>query len=596
MTVTVPHIRVLDGETINQIAAGEVVERPASIVKELIENSIDAGAATITVEISSNKKEITRIRIIDDGRGIPSDEVTLAFSPHATSKIQTAEDLNTCHTLGFRGEALASIAAIAYVTMVTRFRDEDAGTRLIISGGEILELGATGAPVGTTLTVEEIFFTTPARRKFLKSLATELSRISSVIEVFSLLYPVITFRYILNGQEKSTSHGTRTLGEVLRALRPDEAGKMIPVSGEEHGIVLDGFISHPELIRQNTQRILIAVNGRMIVSSRISGAIRAGYGTLIPSHSFPIAVLKINLDPARVDANIHPTKREIRISDEPEFLRFIASRVKEALQGQDLSHSGYSDNREASLIADSQEHGVPTPTPIYRIPETPAQRVCEATLAGYRTTARQLRQTRLLMEPTGTEDENRFPTLTYIGQVAATYLLASNNAGDLILIDQHAAHERVRYDQLKREQREGTLSQELLVPIVLQLTTSEYHLLDEIRSDLEEEGFHLEPFGKDTWCVRSVPVVLGRCEDPDAIKEIITGALTGGQDNRMQESVSRLVACRGAVKAGVILTPEQGEEIISQLSRTSEPYTCPHGRPTIVSFTRSKLEELFRRR
>lgn len=590
---SVPHIRVLDGETINQIAAGEVVERPASIVKELIENSIDAGAVTITVEISSNKKEITRIRIIDDGRGIPADEVTLAFSPHATSKIQTAEDLNTCYTLGFRGEALASIAAIAYVTMVTRSGSEDAGTRIIISGGEILEDGATGAPVGTTLTVEEIFFTTPARRKFLKSLATELSRISSVIEVFSLLYPEITFRYILNGQEKTTSHGTRTLGEVLRALRPDEAGHMIPVCGEEHGISLEGYISHPEVIRQNTQRILISVNGRMIISSRISGAIRAGYGTLIPSHSFPVAVLKINLDPARVDANIHPTKREIRISDEPVFLRFITSRVREALQERDLSHSGVSDKQELPLTG-GQEHSVPVQ--VYRIPETPAQRVCEATLAGYRTTARQLRQTRLLMEPPGSEDESRFPTLTYIGQVAATYLLASNSAGDLILIDQHAAHERVRYDQLKREQKEGTLSQELLVPIVLQLTMSEAHLLGEISSDLEKEGFHIEPFGKDTWCVRSVPVVLGRCEDPDAIKEIISGALTGGQENRMRESVSRLVACRGAVKAGVILTPEQGEEIISQLSRTSEPYTCPHGRPTIVSFTRSKLEELFRRR
>jgi len=587
-----PHIRILDGETINQIAAGEVVERPASIVKELVENSIDAGAVTITVEISSNKKEITRIRIIDDGSGIPANEVPLAFSPHATSKIQTAEDLNTCRTLGFRGEALASVAAIAYVTMVTRSRSEDAGTRLIISGGEILEQGATGAPAGTNLTVEEIFFTTPARRKFLKSLATELSRISSVIEVFSLLYPAITFRYILNGHEKSTSHGTRTLGEVMRALRPDEASRMIQISSEEHGVFLDGFISHPELIRQNTQRILIAVNGRMIVSSRISGAIRAGYGTLIPSHSFPVAVLMITLDPARVDANIHPTKREIRISNEADFLRFIASRVREALQGQDLSHSGVSDKREITLVTEEQRN----PASAYRIHETPAQRVCEATLAGYRTTTRQLRQTRLLMEPGEPDPESRFPSLTYIGQVAATYLLASNNVGDLILIDQHAAHERVRYDQLKREQREGTLSQELLVPVVLQLSTSEAHLLGEIRSDLEDEGFHLEPFGKDTWCVRSVPVVLGRCEDPDAIKEIISGVLSGGQENRMQESVSRLVACRGAVKAGVILTPEQGEEIIGQLSRTSEPYTCPHGRPTIISFTRSKLEELFRRK
>lgn len=589
-----PHIRLLDSDTINQIAAGEVVERPASIVKELIENAIDARATTITVEINSNRKEVTRIRIIDDGSGIPTDEVSLAFSPHATSKIQTVEDLNTCHTLGFRGEALASIAAIAYVTMVTRSRGEDVGTHLIISGGEILEHGATGAPVGTNLTVEEIFFTTPARRKFLKSLATELSRISSVIEVFSHLYPELTFRYLLNGQEKSTSHGTRTLGEVMRALRPDEAGQMIQVIGEENGISLEGYISHPELIRQNTQRILVAVNGRMIVSSRISGAIRSGYGTLIPSHSFPIAILKINLDPTRVDANIHPTKREIRISDESGFLRFISTRVKEALQGQNLSHTGVSIRSELHLVPDNQESR--SQEPIYRISETPAQRVCEATLAGYRTTARQLRQTRLLMEPTEAEEESQFPPLNYIGQVAATYLLASNNSGDLILIDQHAAHERIRYDQLKREQREGTHSQELLVPIVLQLSTSEVHLLNDIKPDLEKEGFHLEPFGKDTWCVRSVPVVLGRCEDPDAIKEIIASVLSGGQENRMSESVSRLVACRGAVKAGVILTPEQGEEIISQLSRTSEPYTCPHGRPTIISFTRSKLEELFRRR
>ncbi|MDD1729477.1 MAG: DNA mismatch repair endonuclease MutL [Methanospirillum sp.] len=594
-SVSSTRIRILDGETVNQIAAGEVVERPASIVKELIENAIDAGAAQITVEISSSRKEVSRIRIIDDGHGIPAGEVPLAFLPHATSKIQTAEDLNTCRTLGFRGEALASIAAIAYVTMVTRPQGEEAGTRVIISGGEVLEQGAIGAPVGTTLTIEEIFFTTPARRKFLKSLATELSRLSSVIEVFCLFYPEITFRYLLNGQEKITSHGTRTLGEVLRALRPDEAVQMLSIKGEDHGISLEGYISHPELIKQNTQRILIAVNGRMIVSSRISGAIRGGYGTLIPSYSFPVAVLVITLDPARVDANIHPTKREIRISDESEFLKFITSTVKETLQRNDLSHS-VSVTERSELIQSPDTQMSDSVSSEYHVRMSPLPGVHEASLAGYRTTARQLRQSRLQMEPADSAGEPRFPSLTYIGQVAATYLLASNEAGDLILIDQHAAHERVRYDQLKREQREGTLSQELLVPVVLSFSPSEVHLLTELKSDLEEEGFHIEPFGKDTWCVRGVPVVLGRSEDPEAIKEIISGILTGGQESRMHESVSRLVACRGAVKAGVILTPEQGEEIISQLSYTAEPYTCPHGRPTIVSFSRVKLEELFRRR
>jgi DNA mismatch repair protein MutL len=588
-------IRILDEETVNQIAAGEVVERPASVVKELIENAIDAGATSITVDIGTIKKEISRIRVSDDGIGIRSQEVFLAFTPHATSKIIVAEDLHSCLTLGFRGEALASIAAIAYVTIITRHRDEEAGTRLIISGGEILEHGEIGAPAGTTITVEEIFFTTPARRKFLRTLATELSRVSGVIEVFSLLYPSLTFRYVLNGQEKSASYAGRTLGEVLRAIRPDEAGHMVPISFKGEGVFLEGFLSLPTLTRQTPSRILIAVNGRLISSSRINGAIRSGYGTLIPSHTFPSVVLKISLDPARVDANIHPTKREIRVADEKEFLRIINNAVRKTLGSCELSRSVSCPDATLPLsLVDLPDHL--TPSISYPQFQTTADRVCEATLAGYRTTARQLRQTSLVSETPDEMTHTGFPCLTYIGQVAATYLLATNDSSDLILIDQHAAHERVRYDQLKYEQEQGTVSQELIVPVVLSLSPAETQTLSEIRSLLREEGFIIEPFGKDTWCVRAVPVVLGRCEDPHAIKEIIISSLDKGSDNRLREMVSRMVACRGAVKAGVVLTAEQGEEIIRQLSRTSEPYTCPHGRPTIVSFSRSRLEELFMRR
>jgi DNA mismatch repair protein MutL len=593
--ISPPFIRVLDGETVNRIAAGEVVERPASIVKELVENAIDAGAASISVDITTGGKEITRIRISDNGCGIPAGEVHLAFLPHATSKISTAEDLHSCMTLGFRGEALASIAAIAYVTMVTRYRDEEAGSRIIVSGGEVLEHGAAGSPKGTTLTVEEIFFTTPARRKFLRSLATELSRVSSVVEAFSLLYPELTFRYSLNGQEKSSSHGGRTLGEVLRALRPDEAGKMIPVLHDEAGIRIEGFISHPSLIRQNPQRILIAVNGRHVISPQINGAIRKGYGTLIPSHTFPVAVLLLSLDPGRVDANIHPAKREIRISGDSEIFSHLIAAVRDALHGSDLTHPAFREETQEQI----PRSGSPTfhPDPFrYRSSETPSRRVAEATLAGYRTTARQLRQTRLVADASDTAGDPGFPSLTYIGQAGATYLVASTPEGDLYLIDQHAAHERVRYDQLKKDQEEGTLSQELLVPVILPLTRPEADQLADLIPCLEEEGFLIEAFGKDTWCVRGVPVVLGRCEDSEAIREIVTGALGEGSEAGIRESVSRMVACRGAVKAGVILTPDQGEEIIRQLSRTAEPYTCPHGRPTIVSFSKFRLEELFRRR
>lgn len=587
-----PGIRVLDGETVNRIAAGEVVERPASIVKELIENAIDARAGLITVEIGTDGKEISSIRISDDGVGIPPEEVLLAFQPHATSKIRTAGDLDSCLTLGFRGEALASIAAIATVTMVTRTRNADAGFRITISGGQVTDQGETGAPPGTSLVIGEIFFTTPARRKFLRSLATELARISSVIEVFSLIYPAVTFRYVLNGQEKSASHGGRTLGEVLRSLRPAEADGMIPFRCEEGGIRLDGYISHPSLFRQTPQRILLAVNGRVITSSRITGAIRSGYGTLIPSHSYPVVVLMITLDPSRIDANIHPTKREIRVSGEPALLRVITNAVRKTLQGLNLSHPAPAEHT-ATLFDETGSSG-PAPTR-YPAPDTPSRRVCEATLAGYRTTTRQLRQTRITDAPDHPVHP-AFPALEYIGQVAATYLLASSGSGDLVLLDQHAAHERVRYDQLKQQQEQGCPSQELIVPVVLSLTRPEHDLLAAQIPLLAEEGFIIEPFGGDTWCVRGVPVILGRCEDPEAIREIITGALDAGSDTRLSESVSRLVACRSAVKAGAILTHDQGEEIIRQLSRTREPYTCPHGRPTMVRFSRERLEELFRRR
>ncbi|HWQ67680.1 MAG TPA: DNA mismatch repair endonuclease MutL [Methanospirillum sp.] len=588
-------IRILDDETINQIAAGEVVERPASIVKELVENAVDAGATRITVEISSTGKEVVRIRIIDDGSGIRSSEVPLAFFPHATSKIRTTEDLNSCLTLGFRGEALASIAAIAYVTLVTRHRDEDAGLRYIISGGEVLEQGEIGSPPGTTLTIEEIFFTTPARRKFLKSISTELGRIAEVIEIFSLLYPEITFRYLLNGQEKMASYGATSLGEVLRKLRPDDAVHLIPVSFQAGGVSITGYLSHPSYSKKTSQRMMFAVNGRFITSSRLMNAVRAGYRTLLPSGTYPVSVLLLTLDPDKVDANIHPTKREIRFSDEQTVLKVIHEAVRETLQQADLSHPGQSTERIVGLHTTDLN-----PEPVneirYPAPLSRSQQVCEATLAGYRATTRQLRQTRLLLDTDADLPPSRFPPLTYVGQVAATYLVASNEGGDLVLIDQHAAHERVRYDQLKRDQAARTLSQELIVPVVLTLTQSEAHHLSDIKEDLEEEGFLLEPFGKDSWCVRGVPVVLGRCEDPEAVREIISAALSGREEAGIREGVSRLVACRGAVKAGVILSPEQGEEIISQLSLTSEPFTCPHGRPTIVSFSRGRLEELFKRR
>lgn len=596
MTSPASAIQVLDESTIHLIAAGEVVDRPVSIVKELVENSIDADASRITVEVTTARGEISRIRITDDGIGIPLEQVPVAFLPHATSKIRTGDDLLTCMTLGFRGEALASIAAVSYVTMITGTRTSDSAIRFRITGGEVVECTETGAPSGTSITVEEIFFNTPARRKFLKSLQTEIAHITSLLESFACLYPGITFRYLVNGLEKFSTHGGSDLMDIFRALYPEEARMMIPISGEEGGAAVTGLISLPRLVKQNRQRFLIAVNGRLVQSPAMISAVKRGYGSLIPQSVWPVAVLMLDIPPAEVDANIHPTKREVRFSAERKILDLLVRTVRKVLDECDLVGQGSvgSENNQVSL----SDLPSPEPVPIrYEYPLSARRQVCEATLAGYRTTSRQLLQTRILENIDGEpQGDTRFPDIFWIGQIGGTYIIASDKSGTVYLIDQHAAHERVRYDQLKLQESLHLKTQELIAPVVLTLNPSETGILPSVLPVLADEGFIIEPFGQDTWCVRGVPVVLGRYEDPETVREII-GTILSEDDGpvRQKEKVIRLVACRSAVKAGAILTPEQGMDIIMQLSQTSDPWTCPHGRPTIISFSTSDLAKMFKR-
>ena len=592
------HIQVLDESTIHLIAAGEVVDRPVSIVKELVENAIDASATRITIEVTTARVTITRIRISDDGIGIPSDQVTIAFLPHATSKIRTGDDLLTCRTLGFRGEALASIAAVSYVTIVSKTRSSDFATRFRITGGEVVEHTDIGAPDGTSITVEEIFFNTPARRKFLKSLHTEIAHITSLLESFSCLYPDITFRYLVNGQEKFSTHGGSALLDIFRALYPADARMMIPVSGEDGEITVTGLISLPGLVKQNRQRFLIAVNGRLVQAPTVISAVKRAYGTLIPGNVWPVAVLMLEIPPSEVDANIHPTKREVRFSAERKILDLLVQTVRRVLDDVDLFDlpAGPDEDTQISF------NDIPSPSPVLvrygAIAAAPAARqVCEATLAGYRTTSRQLLQTRLQESADeGPGRDERFPELFWIGQVGGTYIIAGDKTGALFLIDQHAAHERVRYDQLKQRESVHLKTQELIAPVVLTLSPSEAGFIPSVLPVLTDEGFIIEPFGQDTWCVRGVPVVLGRYEDPETVREIIGSILSEDEGPaRLKEQVLRLVACRSAVKAGAMLTPEQGMDIITQLSQTEDPWTCPHGRPTIISFSCQELGKMFKR-
>jgi DNA mismatch repair protein MutL len=587
-------IRILDEQTVNQIAAGEVVERPASVVKELIENAIDAGARTIRVEITSSGDAIRAVRVVDDGGGMTAADAVLAFSPHATSKIEGISDLERCATLGFRGEALASIAAVSEVTMITRPRGTSAisGTKVVIRGGAILEVSETGAPEGTSVIVEDLFFNTPARKKFQKSLPVELAQIFSIGEGICLAHPSIAFRIVHNGRARiSTPSGSRLLDTIV-SLYGTETGKaLIPLEERGRHLHIRGYISQPYLSRQNPDQIIISINGRLIRSRSIGGAVKEAYGTLLPKDRYPVAFLELAIDTSFVDVNVHPTKREVRISHEKEILSAITGAVERVLRGHDLI-AGEPGNPQVQIPLLPEEGEASGPYD--HTPSVPGG-VKEPDHTDLLLAEQQLRRT---MPPSGLSlERNRLPDMEVIGQIGDAYILATTREDDLILIDQHAAHERILYDQVTGKEDDRGNSQELLVPVVIHLTPREAAAMQEARPLLEEKGFIIDAFGRDTCMVRAVPAVLGRLEDRGLIHETIADLLS--EDSRKipdtRERVSRVIACRGALKAGTSCSKDQCRALIDQLSHTGNPYTCPHGRPTLVTFSREKLDAMFKR-
>ncbi len=590
-----PRIHRLDPATVNQIAAGEVVERPASVVKELVENAVDAGAGTIAVDVSSDMKGITRIRITDDGCGMTPEEALLAFEPHATSKISTIEDLHATRTLGFRGEALASIAAVAQVTLITRPQDAGAlsGTRVVVRGGEVIEQQETGAPMGTTVIVEDLFYNTPARRKFLKSRNTELAHLYGVVETIALAHSDIAFRLTQNGRERIATQRSEDLRDIIVGLHGiDLARSLIPVEGRTPFMQIGGYVSRPAESRANPSQIDISINGRSVTSRPIAGAVREGYGTLLPKDRYPVVFLALDIDTALVDVNVHPTKREVRLTREREILAAITEAVAGALAGRDLTRDG--ENRET--VQTEIAPGISPPPEIGRV-ASPAL----AYTARHRelvTSDRQLRRTDAGAPAPGTAaEQNLLPAMEPLGQVAATYIGARGTDGTLYLIDQHAAHERILYDQIAERRDAAVRTQELILPVILSLRPKEAVLLREAIPVLAAEGFGIDEFGRDTFAVRAVPVVLGKLEDQQVVRDTIGEVLADEQKAAAgaKERITTIVACRGAVKAGAALTREQQQRIIDQLAQTRTPWTCPHGRPTVVAFEKRKLDTMFRR-
>jgi len=584
--MTAPSIRQLDPDTVNQIAAGEVVERPASVVKELVENAIDAGAGSVFVEVETDADGIIRIRVADDGCGMSREDALLAFAPHATSKIRTIDDLHAIRTLGFRGEALASIAAVAQVTLITKQQGALSGTQVVVRGGEVLEAAETGAAAGTTVIVEALFYNTPARRKFQKSKGTELSHVYGVVEQQALSQSDIAFTVVHNGQERLATRRAGSLLDAVVGLYGSEVARgLIPVSKETPILRISGYVSRPSVHRANAGQIYLSVNRRIVASRPIVAAVREGYGSLLQRDRYPVAFIALDIDTGLVDVNVHPTKKEIRLSSEPDILSAVAAAVSEALGAHDLTAEPPARGVQRQIAPAEPE----PPAPAVASPEPAYTARRRDTLAA----DRQLRGTAL----SAAAAENLLPAMEPIGQVGTTYIAARTEDGGLLLVDQHAAHERILYDQIAERQDAALKQQELLLPVIVNLRPRESGILREAIPLLAEEGFMVEEFGRDTYAVRAVPVVLKKLESPEIVREFIADLLADdpGSAADQKERIMYSVACRGAVKAGAVLSPEQQRRLIDQLARTATPWTCPHGRPTVIAFSKARLDAMFRR-
>ncbi|WP_048150786.1 DNA mismatch repair endonuclease MutL [Methanolacinia paynteri] len=606
-------IHILSNATINKIAAGEVIERPASVVKELVENSLDAEATSIKVEITSDNSGITKIRISDDGYGMDADSALISFSRHATSKISKISDLYEISTMGFRGEALASIAAVSKVTMITKQRtlEPSPGTKIVIEGGDVVEQSPVSAPDGTSILVEKLFFNTPVRKKFLKSVKTEFTHIFRVVEEAALANSGISFQLLHNGKVSlSTGKSGSVLDTITYVYGTEYAKEMIPVKSLQTFMKVDGFCAPPSLDAPNSRKIIISVNNRPVYSLPLVQAVKRAYGTLLPRERYPVCFLNIRIDRKVVDVNVHPAKKEVRFSREKEITEEIVASVREALDSRNLLFSYGAGNkniiRKVSVVDDTSQKPlfcVSSEDAVYnpylgggnKIPENRS----DHSLAEYSTTDSRLRSSADTAE--SEEDDRKLPYMKVIGQVDDSYIVTQMRGSDedeMVIIDQHAAHERIMYEIVCEKRTSGHISQELLVPSVIAFKPSESAALSENLQLLEEEGFFLEEFGKDTYALRAVPVILGKKAGTETLKDIVNDLLEGGRAQSLdilKEKISSTIACKAAIKAGTSLSVEQMERLVDQLSRTKNPYSCPHGRPTMISFSKSRLDSMFKR-
>jgi DNA mismatch repair protein MutL len=572
-----PKIRLLDEDTINKIAAGEVIERPASVVKELVENSIDAGAGRVLIELGDGGKSF--IKITDDGCGIDAQDLPLAFQKHATSKISEAKDLDNIATLGFRGEALASIASVSRsVEVKTKTKGSLSGTYLRMEGGKIAEIKEIGTPVGTTITVWDLFYNVPARKKHLKGVEAETVYITDMVTELAIIHYGISFELFSGKRTIFKSAKSSSWDDVLFRLFGLKTLKgMARLQAPGQGWSLSGVIGDPLAVRSSPDRIFIFVNGRAVSSRALSAAIREAYRNLIPLGKSPVAVISLQIRPELVDVNVHPAKREIRLLHEEEIASALTRAAARALE----------------------EHAKAVQEPR---PNAAAQEEEAATPLHQSTIAQGYDQSTLPLDPVDEETRppqpEQGPGLRILGQIKKLYIVAEGQDG-LVLIDQHAAAERIRFELLQESYRNKKIRQELAEPISLELSPSEMIMMATWQETLQEIGFDVSPFGGNTYTIRAVPALGRRLESSEAVHDILRDLFSQGRTSpgsTNKDEILKLLACRGSIKSGKELSYSEMKKLIEDLQRCNNPLTCPHGRPVMVTMGDSQLERLFGRR
>ncbi|WP_341931768.1 DNA mismatch repair endonuclease MutL [Streptococcus pluranimalium] len=631
----------------NQIAAGEVIERPASVVKELVENAIDAEANQISIDIEESG--LQKIVITDNGIGMSRDDLELSLRRHATSKIKNQADLFRIRTLGFRGEALPSIASISYLTMETASEDEASATALFAKGGHIESIETISRPRGTKISVENLFYNTPARLKYLKSLQSELAHIVDIINRLSLAHPDIAFTLTSDGRQVTQTAGTGDLRQAIAGIYGlNTAKKMVEISTADLDFEVSGYVSLPELTRANRNYITLLINGRYIKNFLLNRAILDGYGSKLMVGRFPIAVIDIQIDPYLADVNVHPTKQEVRISKERELMTLISTAIKESLKEQDLipdalenlakSATRKADKpiqtslslKQSNIYYDAEKQDfVERPSVleepvqfnqtevkeidnvVNRIDEYDNEVVKQTPNIKFAERDQNLleneehasldfqNKTKInrLIENLENEETSTFPELDYFGQMHGTYLFAQGKGG-LYIIDQHAAQERVKYEYYRDKIGDVDSSlQQLLVPYLFEFSAADFLNLQEKMPLLNQVGIYLEAYGDNTFILREHPIWMKEEEIESGVYEMCDMLLLTNEVSikKYRAELAIMMSCKRSIKANHIIDDYSARNLIYQLSKCQNPYNCPHGRPVLINFSSSDMEKMFRR-